>query len=101
MKWVGDAARYNFLMRRCEHAILDFDLELAKKAIQWKIRFIMCNNAHARICSIVRMAQETRALPLPVYADIDLSVLNEPEEKTLIKLLVRYIRKPFTAPQIF
>jgi arginyl-tRNA synthetase len=35
------------------------------------------------------MAHE-RGIALPVYADCDLSVLNEPEEKTLIKLLARY-----------
>ncbi len=45
--------------------------------------------AHARICSILRMAQE-RDIALPVYADIDPGLLSEPEEKNLIKLLVRY-----------
>ena len=82
-----DAARYNFLMRRCD-SHLDFDLELAKKQSSENPVYYV-QYAHARICSIVRMAQE-RGITLPVYADIDLSVLNEPEEKTLIKLLVRY-----------
>jgi arginyl-tRNA synthetase len=45
--------------------------------------------AHARICSILKMAQE-RGIALPVYADTDLSFLKETEEKTLIKMLVRY-----------
>jgi arginyl-tRNA synthetase len=82
-----DAARYNFLMRRSD-SHLDFDLELAKKQSSENPVYYV-QYAHARICSIVRMAQE-RGIALPVYANIDLSVLNEPEEKTLIKLLVRY-----------
>jgi arginyl-tRNA synthetase len=82
-----DAARYNFLMRRSD-SHLDFDLELAKKQSSENPVYYV-QYAHARICSIVRMAQE-RGIALPVYADCDLSVLNEPEEKTLIKLLARY-----------
>jgi arginyl-tRNA synthetase len=82
-----DAARYNFLMRRSD-SHLDFDLELAKKQSSENPVYYV-QYAHARICSILRMAQE-RGIALPVYADCDLSVLNEPEEKTLIKLLVRY-----------
>jgi arginyl-tRNA synthetase len=82
-----DAARYNFLMRRSD-SHLDFDLELAKKQSSENPVYYV-QYAHARICSIARMAQE-RGIALPVYADCDLSVLNEPEEKTLIKLLVRY-----------
>ena len=82
-----DAARYNFLMRRSD-SHLDFDLELAKKQSSENPVYYV-QYAHARICSIVRMAQE-RGIALPVYADCDLSVLNEPEEKSLIKLLVRY-----------
>jgi arginyl-tRNA synthetase len=82
-----DAARYNFLMRRSD-SHLDFDLELAKKQSSENPVYYV-QYAHARICSIVRMAHE-RGIALPVYADCDLSVLNEPEEKTLIKLLVRY-----------
>ena len=82
-----DAARYNFLMRRSD-SHLDFDLELAKKQSSENPVYYV-QYAHARICSIVRMARE-RGVALPVYSDIDLSVLNEPEEKTLIKLLARY-----------
>jgi len=82
-----DAARYNFLMRRSD-SHLDFDLELAKKQSSENPVYYV-QYAHARICSIIKMAQE-RGIALPVYADCDLSVLNEPEEKTLIKLLARY-----------
>lgn len=82
-----DAARYNFLMRRSD-SHLDFDLELAKKQSSENPVYYV-QYAHARICSIVRMAQE-RGIALPLYADCNLSVLTEPEEKTLIKLLARY-----------
>jgi arginyl-tRNA synthetase len=82
-----DAARYNFLMRRSD-SHLDFDLELAKKQSNENPVFYV-QYAHARICSILRMAQE-RGVALPDYADIDPALLSEPEEKTLIKMLVRY-----------
>jgi arginyl-tRNA synthetase len=82
-----DAARYNFLMRRSD-SHLDFDLELAKRQSSENPVYYV-QYAHARICSILRMAQE-RGLALPDYSDINPALLNEPEEKTLIKLLVRY-----------
>ena len=82
-----DAARYNFLMGRSD-SHLDFDLELAKKQSNENPVFYV-QYAHARICSILRMAQE-RGVALPDYADIDPALLSEPEEKTLIKMLVRY-----------
>ncbi|MCX5848936.1 MAG: arginine--tRNA ligase [Deltaproteobacteria bacterium] len=82
-----DAVRYNFLMRRSD-SHLDFDLELAKKQSNENPVYYV-QYAHARICSILRMAQE-RGIAMPVYADTDCSFLNEPEEKTLIKMLVRY-----------
>ncbi|KFZ44480.1 arginine--tRNA ligase [Smithella sp. SC_K08D17] len=82
-----DAARYNFLMRRSD-SHLDFDLEVAKKQSNENPVYYV-QYAHARICSILKMAQE-RGIALPVYADTDLSFLREPEEKTLIKMLVRY-----------
>jgi arginyl-tRNA synthetase len=82
-----DAARYNFLMRRSD-SHLDFDLELAKKQSNENPVFYV-QYAYARICSIIRMAQE-RGIALPDYAKIDPSFLKEPEEKTLIKMLVRY-----------
>lgn len=82
-----DAARYNFLMRRSD-SHLDFDLELAKKQSNENPVYYV-QYAHARICSIIRMAGERR-VSLPQYADINPALLNEPEEKTLIKMIVRY-----------
>lgn len=82
-----DAARYNFLMRRSD-SHLDFDLEVAKKQSNENPVYYV-QYAHARICSIMKMAQE-RGIEMPLFKDTDLSLLTEPEEKALIRMLVRY-----------
>lgn len=82
-----DAARYNFLMRRSD-SHLDFDLDLAKKQSNENPVFYV-QYAHARICSIIRMAQE-RGVTVTVYEDIEPVLLKEPDELNLIKMLVRY-----------
>jgi arginyl-tRNA synthetase len=82
-----DAARYNFLMRRSD-SHLDFDLDVAKKQSNENPVFYV-QYAHARICSILRMAQE-RGMALPVYENMNQSLLVEPEERTLIKMMARY-----------
>jgi arginyl-tRNA synthetase len=82
-----DAARYNFLMRRSD-SHLDFDLEVAKKQSNENPVYYV-QYAHARICSILKMAQE-RGVSLPSYADVDPSLWKEPDEKTMMKMLVRY-----------
>ncbi len=83
-----DAARYNFLMRRSD-SHLDFDLEIAKKQSNENPVFYV-QYAHARICSIIRMAQQEHGIALQAFKDINASVLIEPEEMTLIKLMARY-----------
>ena len=82
-----DAARYNFLMRRSD-SHLDFDLEVAKKQSNENPVFYV-QYAHARICSIIRMAHD-RGMALPVYENMNPSLLIEPEERTLIKMMARY-----------
>ncbi len=82
-----DAARYNFLMRRSD-SHLDFDLELAKRQVSENPVYYV-QYAHARICSILNMARE-RGISLPSYADIETTLLNEPDEKVLIKLMARF-----------
>ncbi|MGD0022058.1 MAG: arginine--tRNA ligase [Smithellaceae bacterium] len=82
-----DAARYNFLMRRSD-SHLDFDLELAKRQVSENPVYYV-QYAHARICSISNMARE-RGISLPRYADIETALLNEPDEKVLIKLMARF-----------
>jgi arginyl-tRNA synthetase len=82
-----DAARYNFLMRRSD-SHLDFDLELAKRQVSENPVYYV-QYAHARICSILNMARE-RGISLPGYTDIETALLNEPDEKVLIKLMARF-----------
>ena len=82
-----DAARYNFLMRRSD-SHLDFDLDVAKKQSNENPVFYV-QYAHARICSIIRMA-EGRGMALPAFENINSSLLIEPEERTLVKMMARY-----------
>lgn len=82
-----DAARYNFLMRRSD-SHLDFDLEVAKRQSNENPVYYV-QYAHARICSIIKMAAE-RNIKLPSFIDIDPSLLKEPEELALIKMMSRY-----------
>jgi arginyl-tRNA synthetase len=82
-----DAARYNFLMRRSD-SHLDFDLEVAKKQSNENPVYYV-QYAYARICSILRMAEE-RDIALPAYKDINPSLLREPEEIKLMKIMAGY-----------
>jgi arginyl-tRNA synthetase len=82
-----DAARYNFLMRRSD-SHLDFDLDVAKRQSNENPVYYV-QYAHARICSILRTAQE-RNIGIPVYAAADLSRLVLPEEIALIKMITRF-----------
>jgi len=82
-----DAARYNFLMRRSD-SHLDFDLELAKKQSSENPVYYV-QYAHARICSILKMAGD-RGISVPRYENINPLLLKEPDEKNLIRMLVRY-----------
>lgn len=82
-----DAARYNFLMRRSD-SHLDFDLEVAKRQSNENPVFYV-QYAYARICSILRMAEE-RGIALRAYKDIDSSLLQEPDEIKLMKTMASY-----------
>ncbi len=81
-----DVTRYFFLMRRPE-AQLTFDLDLAmdhsEKNPVYKVQY-----AHARMCSIFRKA-EVEAAQID-ESDADLTLLTEPSEIELIKLLLRF-----------
>ena len=74
-------------MRRSD-SHLDFDLEVAKKQSNENPVFYV-QYAHARICSIIRTALE-RGMALPACENMDPSLLVEPEERTMIKMLARY-----------
>jgi arginyl-tRNA synthetase len=82
-----DAARYNFMMRRSD-SHLDFDLELAKKQSNENPVYYV-QYAHARICSILRMAQE-RGYRAPTDGEAAPSRLKLSEEIDLIKAVTRF-----------
>jgi len=82
-----DGARYNFLMRRSD-SHLDFDLDLAKRQSSENPVYYV-QYAHARICSIMRNADE-RGYKIPAYDEVDLSFLTLPEEINLIKTITRF-----------
>jgi arginyl-tRNA synthetase len=81
-----DAARFFFLMRKSD-AHLEFDLDLAKKTSNENPVYYV-QYAHARICSIMRNADE-RGYKIPAYNEVDLSFLTLPEEINLIKAITR------------
>lgn len=88
IKEVGvDATRFFFLMRSSD-SHLDFDLELAKKESAENPVFYI-QYAHARICSIFRIAAE-QGLNLLAPADIDLSLLKDEEELSIIKKILLF-----------
>lgn len=82
-----DALRFFFLMRKPDSQ-LEFDLELATAQSQENPVYYV-QYAHARLCSIERMAQE-KGVSLPVLAATDLSPLQEAEEHQLLKTLASY-----------
>lgn len=79
-----DVARFFFLTRKAD-SHLEFDLDLAKKQSADNPVFYV-QYAHARVCSLERQASgasiDTR--------DVDPSLLTEPEEVAVIKLLAQY-----------
>lgn len=81
-KEVGnDAARFFYILRKSEQH-MDFDLDLAKSKTNENPVFYI-QYAHARICSVLKQdAGDTTT--------IDLSLLNNEAESTLIKQLNRY-----------
>jgi len=82
-----DAARYFFLMRSSDSQ-LDFDLELAKKQNNENPVYYV-QYAHARICSILRLAEE-QGLNIPGFEEVAIDLLILPQELTLIKHLLEY-----------
>jgi len=82
-----DAARYNFLMRRSD-SHLDFDLEVAKRQSNENPVYYV-QYAHARICSILKMAEE-KGFEIPHLSEVDAALLQLPEEIELIKAITRF-----------
>ncbi|MDL2297568.1 arginine--tRNA ligase [Synergistaceae bacterium OttesenSCG-928-D05] len=79
-----DATRFFFAMRRCD-TTLDFDLELAKRATSENPVFYV-QYAHARICSISRELAE-RSIGIPSMDEFDVSLLTDPTEANLAKII--------------
>lgn len=77
-----DASRFFFLMRRTS-SHLDFDLEVAKKQSSENPVYYV-QYAHARICSILRSSS------VKIKENLELSVLKEKEELSLIKKLLEF-----------
>ena len=77
-----DPCRYFFLARSPDSQ-MDFDLELAKKeSTENPVYYIQY--AHARISSILRLAQESGI----DYQDGDVSLLTDPAELSLIRKML-------------
>jgi len=78
-----DAARFFFLMRKRD-SHLHFDLELAKRqSMENPVYYIQY--AHARILNILRFA--ANSLKLARKGKVNLSLLDKPEELSLIHIL--------------
>ena len=76
------------LCTRSSYSHLDFDLELAKKeSPENPVYYIQY--AHARISSIFKKAQE-RGVAKKKIQEIDLKLLNTPEEKKILRLLALF-----------
>lgn len=80
----SDVVRYFFNMRNIG-THMNFDLELAKKHSDENPVFYM-QYAHARICSILRMAEEKGIKA----SEENLELLNTAEEQSLLKSLYRF-----------
>ena len=77
-----DACRY-FLLSRSANSQMDFDLELAKQESQDNPVYYI-QYAHARIASILRLAEERKIS----YTDGDVSLLSSEPELILIRKLI-------------
>lgn len=79
-----DACRF-FFQARGANSQMDFDLELAKKQSQDNPVYYV-QYAHARIASIIRLAEERKIS----FNDGDVSLLNTEPELTLIRKLLNF-----------
>ena len=80
-----DVTRFFFLMRS-PNTHLEFDLDLAKEASDKNPVFYL-QYAHARICSILRKAEE---VGFSFDAEADLALLTHEAEMSLIKVLLSF-----------
>jgi arginyl-tRNA synthetase len=84
----NDAARYFYVMRKCEQHI-DFDLDLAKaKSNENPVYYIQY--AHARICSVLRQLAEKGLTYQQSQGLTHLTHLTEEQELQILGTLGRY-----------
>ncbi|MGI9862983.1 arginine--tRNA ligase [Moorella naiadis] len=82
-----DAARYFFVMLNSD-SHLEFDLDLARsQSADNPVYYVQY--AHARICSILRLAGE-RGIEIPPARDARLELLQDPAEIELIKQIAAW-----------
>ncbi len=82
-----DAARFFFNMRQA-NSHFDFDLDLAVEQSNENPVFYV-QYAHARICSILRLMEQEN-IKVKAASEVDLSLLSEPQEVDLMKLLAHF-----------
>ncbi|TYL09694.1 Arginine--tRNA ligase [Moorella thermoacetica] len=82
-----DAARYFFVMLKSD-SHLEFDLDLARsQSADNPVYYVQY--AHARICSILRLAKD-RGLEVPPAREARLELLQDPAELELIKQIAAW-----------
>lgn len=81
-----DAARFFFNMRAAG-SHMDFDLDLAVSQTNENPVFYV-QYAHARICSIIRLLQES-GVKVPAYSDTKAELLTKKEELELLEVLAK------------
>lgn len=90
----ADAFKY-FVVSQNSNTPIDFDIELAKERSE-KNPVYYIEYAHARICSILRKAEEDGIYPRTVSdegigeSDTDLKLLSSDHEKKLVRELAKY-----------
>ncbi|MEI6512690.1 MAG: arginine--tRNA ligase [bacterium] len=82
-----DVTRF-FLLMRSHDTDLNFDIELAKRQSDENPVFYV-QYAHARICSVIKKAEE-QGIKVPTGSDVDLSLLTHETEIELIKRLIDF-----------
>ncbi|MRG90645.1 arginine--tRNA ligase [Polyangium spumosum] len=84
----ADALRYFYLARRSDTTI-DLDIELAKKASMDNPVFYL-QYGYARLCSILRRAQEKFGLQVPRHSPALAARLEHPDELAMLGRLGRF-----------
>lgn len=82
-----DALRFFFLMRKPDSQ-LEFDLDLATSQSQENPVYYV-QYAHARLCSMLRMAAEQQ-IDIDSITGANILLLDEPEELALLKSMAEY-----------